>query len=67
VPTPIHDVFNAGLKETWQVNHEEVRNFRPLQDWITYIEARGLKYSGQLIYQDGDPTKNALMKFTKTS
>lgn len=60
-----HDVFNAGLKETWQANHDEVRNFRPLQEWIAYLEARGLKYSGQLIYQDGDPTQNALMKFTK--
>lgn len=60
-----HDVFNAGLKETWQTNHNEVRNFRSLQDWVAYLEARGLKYSGKLIYQEGDPTKNALMKFTK--
>ncbi len=61
-----HDVFNAGLKQPWRSNHDEVRNFRSLQEWVVYLEARGLKYSRDLIYQNGDPTKNALMKFTKS-
>jgi hypothetical protein len=60
-----HDVFNAGLKETWETNHQEIRNFRSLEQWIQILGQKGLKYQGRVLYQTGDPTKNALMEFVK--
>jgi len=60
-----HDVFNAGLLAPWSVNHAELRNFRSLEDWIMYLEARGLRFQGRKILQPGDPTQNTLMEFRK--
>ncbi len=60
-----HDVFNAGLMEKWDINHQELRYFRSLDQWISYLDQRGLKKSGSSLYQKGDPTKNALMEFIK--
>ncbi len=60
-----HDVFNAGLKASWQQNHEEVRHFRSLNDWIAILKDKGFEYKGRQIFQNGDPTKNALMEFVK--
>jgi SAM-dependent methyltransferase len=60
-----HDVFNAGLKESWETNHQEIRNFRSLEQWVQILEKKGLKYQGRVLYQAGDPTKNALMEFVK--
>ncbi|NDG85887.1 MAG: methyltransferase domain-containing protein, partial [Proteobacteria bacterium] len=41
-----HDVFNAGLMTPWSVNHAELRHFRSLDQWITYLDSRGLKFQG---------------------
>ncbi|MGZ3690442.1 MAG: methyltransferase domain-containing protein [Pseudobdellovibrio sp.] len=60
-----HDVFNAGLNVSWAQNHQEVRNFRSLNDWIEILKNKGFEYKGRQIFQNGDPTKNALMEFTK--
>lgn len=60
-----HDVFNAGLKAQWKTNHQEVRNFRSLNQWRAYLKERGFQFNDQQIFQDGDPTKNALMDFTR--
>ena len=60
-----HDVFNAGLMEKWDTNHSELRHFRSLDQWILYLEERGLRKTGASLYQKGDPTKNALMEFVK--
>ena len=60
-----HDVFNAGLLAPWTVNHAELRHFRSLDEWIAYLEARGLKFQGRKILQPGDPTRNTLMEFRK--
>jgi len=61
-----HDVFNCGLKENWDRNHQELRHFRSLKEWIAILKDKGFQYTGTAIYQDGDPTKNALMEFIKT-
>jgi SAM-dependent methyltransferase len=61
-----HDVFNAGLENPWDYNHQEVRHFRPVAEWITYLKANGFEYRGRQIYQKGDPTRNALMAFQRS-
>ena len=60
-----HDTFNAGTHESWQTNHNEVRNFYSLKFIINYLSKLGLRYDGKVLFQSGDPTKNGLMSFTK--
>ena len=60
-----HDTFNAGIDESWQFNSDELRNFYSLRFIIDYIENVGFKHGGQLYFQPGDPTRNALTAFTK--
>lgn len=60
-----HDVFNMGTNETWEYNAQEIRNFYSLDFIIDFVQEIGFKYEKQSLYQEGDPTKNALMLFTK--
>lgn len=60
-----HDVFNAGIKQPWSYNQNELRNFYSLKFIIGYLEKLGLKHNGQVLFQKGDPTQNGLMAFTK--
>lgn len=60
-----HDVFNAGTKQSWVYNQNELRNFYSLKYIIAYLEKLGLRHSGQVLFQNGDPTRNGLMAFTK--
>lgn len=62
-----HDVFNLGTKETWEYNSSEVRNFYSLDFICHFIEELGFKFEQKTLFQSGDPTKNALMLFTKTT
>jgi len=60
-----HDVFNMGTNESWDYNRSEVRNFYTLAFIIEFVEGIGFEFNGKTLFQDGDPTKNALMLFTK--
>ena len=60
-----HDVFNMGTKESWSYNNTEVRNFYSLTFICNFVEQIGFKFDKRTIFQEGDPTKNALMMFTK--
>lgn len=60
-----HDVFNMGTNESWQYNTKEVRNFYSLDFICDFIEKIGFKFNDKTLFQVGDPTKNALMIFTK--
>ncbi|MCX2739912.1 hypothetical protein [Pontibacter anaerobius] len=60
-----HDVFNMGTNETWEYNSKEVRNFYSLDFICGFVENLGFKFDKRTLFQDGDPTKNALMMFTK--
>lgn len=60
-----HDVFNMGTKETWEYNNNEFRSFYSLEYICEFIEEIGFKFDRRTLFQDGDPTKNALMLFTK--
>lgn len=60
-----HDVFNLGTNESWDYNSREVRNFYSLKFIIQFIEEIGFRFERRTLLQEGDPTKNALMMFTK--
>lgn len=60
-----HDVFNMGTNQSWEYNKNEVRNFYALDFICEFIEKIGFKFNQKALYQEGDPSKNALMVFTK--
>ena len=60
-----HDVFNMGTNESWEYNSNEIRNFYSLDFICTFVEQIGFKFDKRTLFQEGDPTKNALMLFTK--
>lgn len=60
-----HDVFNMGTNETWEYNNKEIRNFYTLDFICDFVENVGFKFHKKTLFQKGDPTKNALMLFTK--
>lgn len=60
-----HDTFNAGIDQSWQFNHDELRNFYSLQFITDFIEDIGFEHKEQFYFQPGDPTRNGLTAFTK--
>jgi len=60
-----HDVFNMGTMESWQVNQDELRLFYSHQQLDSMLQKYGFKTDGRKLYQQGDPTLNALMLYTK--
>jgi SAM-dependent methyltransferase len=60
-----HDVFNMGTSESWKYNSNEIRNFYSLDFICKFVEQIGFKFDKRTLFQEGDPTKNALMLFTK--
>lgn len=60
-----HDVFNAGTQEPLAVNQNELRNFYPLAFIVDYLTQRGFRQTPKSLLQQGDPTLNTLMAFTK--
>jgi SAM-dependent methyltransferase len=60
-----HDVFNAGLKISWEENARQLRLFRSLRDWTAYLSAAGFKRSEKLLAQPHDPTQNLLAEYVK--
>lgn len=60
-----HDVFNMGTQESWQYNAGERRNFYPLDTLNAMLTRAGFRSDGRRLLQDGDPTLNTLMLYTK--
>jgi SAM-dependent methyltransferase len=60
-----HDVFNLGLGTGWAVNQAEIRRFTSLKQLTGQLEKVGFRRDPRALYQSGDPTRNALMVFTK--
>jgi SAM-dependent methyltransferase len=60
-----HDVFNMGTRESWETNEAELRNFYSLATLDRMLTSAGFETDGRRLYQDGDPTLNALMLFRK--
>lgn len=63
-----HTVFNALMtQETVEAENNEYRNFQSLQYWIDLLHQHGLIAGEERILQNGDPTRNTLLKFVKES
>lgn len=60
-----HDVFNVGTHLTWADNHAQLRHFRSVDDWTTHLDAHGFRRDEGHELQEGDPTDNALLVFTR--
>jgi hypothetical protein len=60
-----HDVFNMGTQETWKYNTNERRNFYSLAKLDSMLTSAGFKADGRRLLQDGDPTLNTLMRYTR--
>ena len=60
-----HDVFNVGTELGWQENQAQLRHFRSVASWTAHLEAFGLRRDEGHELQEGDPTDNALIAFTK--
>jgi SAM-dependent methyltransferase len=60
-----HDVFNMGTNETWEYNARERRHFYPLDTLHGLLTRSGFRTDGRRLLQDGDPTLNTLMLYTK--
>jgi hypothetical protein len=61
-----HDVFNVGTEEPWRTNEEERRNFYSLDFLVSMMADAGFRVAPERLLQEGDPTRNTLMLFTKT-
>lgn len=60
-----HDVFNCGLELPWDTNAAEVRNFLSLQQLQEILVTTGFVPHDRRLLQEGDPTRNTLMRFDK--
>lgn len=58
-----HDVFNMGLEHAWEYNQREIRNFTSLKELTEYLSRLGFRPTGEVLYQEGDPTQNALVSY----
>lgn len=61
----VHTVFNAGLKESWEFEEKDFKNFKPADEWAAIITKAGFRDAGERILQDKDPSDNTLMLFTR--
>lgn len=60
-----HDVFNMGTNQDWSYNEKELRNFYSLGYLNNMLTKYGFRSNGKQLYQEGDPTLNALMIYKK--
>lgn len=60
-----HDVFNAGTRESFATNNDERRHFYSIAELIQMLSEAGLVAQKERLLQEGDPTQNTLLAFTK--
>lgn len=58
-----HDVFNLGLHKDWMHNQQEIRHFTSLKEMTGFLSKAGFRPIGEVLYQKGDPTRNALVAY----
>lgn len=61
----VHTVFNVGLNESWAFEQNDLKNFKPADEWAAIITNEGFADAGRRILQNNDPSDNTLMLFTK--
>lgn len=61
-----HTVYNlVAVKASLDEEISEYRNFQPLSYWIRLLSEAGFQGEGEKLYEQGDPTLNAMMVFVK--
>ena len=61
-----HTLYNAIVGSVnFETEKSEIRNFKPIKDWINLVSTFNFKHVGTILFQDGDPTKNGLIMFEK--
>lgn len=60
-----HDVFNMGTQQSWNYNADELREFYSLATLDDLLRKYGFQSDRIQLYQEGDPTLNALMLYKK--
>lgn len=61
----VHTVFNLGLNVPWDVESNEFKSLRSINDWSNIITSYGFTDGGHRLLQDNDPSDNTLLSFTK--
>lgn len=61
-----HSVFNLiATGETLEAEQAEYRNFQNIHYWINAVVRHGFVVDARMFLQQGDPSRNAMIKFTK--
>ncbi len=58
----VHTVFNLGLKVPWEKNEAEYKHFRSIDEWCALAGQEGFTDCGKRLYQQNDPSDNALVR-----
>lgn len=61
----VHTVFNLGLNVPWEKDHAEFKGFKSMDEWIRVVSEYGFRDSGKRLFQDKDPSDNALVRLIK--
>ena len=60
-----HMTFNLAAGVTAGAEAQELRNFLSIDDWIEILEQHGFSAGEERLLQEGDPSENTMIRFTK--
>ncbi len=61
-----HSMYNILISNTSLEDEQaEIRNFHPLDYWISLLKSQGFKASSERLVQENDPTVNTMVIFVK--
>ncbi len=61
----VHTVFNLGLNVPWETNQKEFRSFKSIDEWCAVVCELGFTDAGKRLFQDKDPSDNALVRLIR--
>ncbi|QIP12591.1 class I SAM-dependent methyltransferase [Spirosoma aureum] len=61
----VHTVFNLGLNISWEIDQQDYKGFKPIEEWSRLISQAGFSDAGKRLLQANDPSDNTLVLFTK--
>ncbi|RRB07266.1 class I SAM-dependent methyltransferase [Larkinella rosea] len=61
----VHTVFNLGLNVSWEVDQQDYKDFKPIDEWSRIICRAGFREGPKRLLQANDPSDNTLVLFTK--
>ncbi len=67
IASVVHSFVNAADGVSFEAESKEIRNFKPMKDWIQMMKAQGFSSLNEekgLVLQD-DPTENKMVAFIK--